>query len=131
MRGRRFRVINKTRQNCLAAEAEMPRSVFGRMRGLIGRSLKAFPPGIGLWINPSMGIHTFGMRFSIDVVYLDSRKQVIRLYRRLAPCRFAAVSMQASSVIELPAGTLGQTQTEVGDILEFLPCSPGSPDSTC
>lgn len=73
-----------------------------------------------------MGIHTFGMRFPIDVVYLNSQTQVLRLYRRLAPCRFAALSIRAKSVLELPEGTLEQTHTEVGDQLEFRPCSTAS-----
>jgi uncharacterized protein len=126
MRGRRFSVINKTRKICLASEAEMPRSTYGRMQGLIGRSFQSFSPGMGLWIIPSMGIHTFGMRFPIDVVYLDSQTQILRLYHRLAPFRFGAPMIRARSVLELPAGVLEQTHTEVGDVLEFRPCSTAS-----
>jgi hypothetical protein len=96
------------------------------MRGLIGRSAQAFSPGNGLWIVPSNGIHTLGMSFPIDVVYLDCGEQVLRLYHRLAPFRVAALMLKTRSVLELPAGILAETHTEVGDVLEFHPCSIAS-----
>ena len=89
------------------------------MKGLIGRSADAFSRGTGLWIVPSNGIHTIGMRYPIDVAYLDSKERVLKIYHRLAPFRLAALLLKARSVLELPAGTLEQTQTEVGDVLEM------------
>jgi uncharacterized protein len=91
------------------------------MKGLIGRSGVEFVPGQALWLVPSDGIHTIGMRFPIDAVYLDSNGRVLKLYRELAPFRVAAIKLKARSVLELPSGTLAQTHTEVGDILEFRP----------
>lgn len=88
----------------------------------MGRSLGEFPPGRALWIVPSDGIHTFGMRFPIDAVYLDSGGKVLRLYRELAPWRIASVIFRCRSVLELPPGTLDRTHTEVGDTLEFRAC---------
>jgi uncharacterized membrane protein (UPF0127 family) len=89
------------------------------MKGLIGRAAREFDPGNALWIVPSDGIHTFGMRFPIDAVYLDSRGRILKLYHRLRPFRIAALMPSAKSVLELPAGTLIRTHTEVGDVLEF------------
>jgi len=129
MRGEKISVQNKTRDVCLASEVEKPRSVFGRMKGLIGRSSEAFPPRMALWIEPSMGIHTFGMRFPIDVAYLNSRSQVLRVYHRLAPFRVAALMIRAKSILELPAGTLEKTHTDVGDVLEFSIC-PSAPTTS-
>jgi hypothetical protein len=91
------------------------------MKGLMGRAPEHFPPGSGLWILPSNGIHTFGMRFPIDAAYLDSHRRVVRVYKRLVPSRIAALSFRAKSVLELPAGTLEAARTEVGDELEFHP----------
>jgi uncharacterized membrane protein (UPF0127 family) len=91
------------------------------MKGLLGCSLKEFAPGRGLWIRPSDGIHTIGMRFAIDAAYLDSKGKVIKLYHELPPFRIATISLRTRSVLELPPGTLEKTQTEVGDILEFQP----------
>jgi uncharacterized protein len=89
------------------------------MKGLIGRRPEQFLQGRGIWIYPCNGIHTFGMRFPIDVAYLDSRKQVVRIYHALVPFRIARMMLKAKSVLELPAGTLESTQTQIGDELEF------------
>ena len=119
MRRELYSVINKTRGTCLASKTELVRSILKRMKGLIGRSADAFSQGTGLWIVPCNGIHTFGMRYPIDVAYLESKERVLRVYHRLAPFRLAALMLNAQSVLELPAGTLGETQTEVGDVLEI------------
>ena len=112
-------VINKTRGICLASEAEVAGTILKRMKGLIGRTGREFSSGCGLWIVPCNGIHTFGMRIPIDVAYLDSKNRILKLCHRLAPFRVASLVFRARSVLELPAGTLAQTQTEVGDILEI------------
>jgi uncharacterized membrane protein (UPF0127 family) len=91
------------------------------MKGLIGRTLQEFSQGGALWIVPCDGVHTFGMRFPIDVAYLDAQGQIIKAYHRLAPFRLAALSFRAKSVLELPPGILAQTNTHVGDVLEFNP----------
>jgi uncharacterized membrane protein (UPF0127 family) len=89
------------------------------MKGLLGQKAEAFTSGKGLWITPSQGVHTIGMKFPIDVVYLDKGHRVIHLSHSLPPFRIAAIRLRARSVIELPAGTLAQTQTSVGDVLEI------------
>jgi uncharacterized membrane protein (UPF0127 family) len=89
------------------------------MKGLIGRSPEHFPQGSGLWISPCNGIHTMGMRFPIDAVYLDSQKRVLRMYHALVPFRIASLVFKAKSVLELPAGALEITRTQIGDELEF------------
>ena len=91
------------------------------MKGLIGRSQQEFTPGRGLWIVSSQGIHTIGMAFPIDAVYLDAGGRITRLYHSLTPGRVAALNWKTRSVLELPAGTLEKTGTQVGDVLEFLP----------
>jgi uncharacterized membrane protein (UPF0127 family) len=103
----------------LASEVEVAETSWGRMKGLLGRKTDEFTFGKGLWIAPSQGVHTFGMSFPIDVVYLNAQHQVVHLYHSLAPNRIAALKLTARSVIELPAGVLAQTHTSVGDILEI------------
>jgi len=94
------------------------------MKGLLGRKPGDFTAGKGLWIVPSQGIHTIGMSFPIDVAYLDSQRRVIHICHELKPFRIAAIKAKARSVIELPAGTLAQTQTSVGDVLEIREIQP-------
>ncbi len=82
-----------------------------RMFGLLGRS--GLDAGGGLWIRPSSGVHTFFMRFRIDVIGLDRELKVIKLWRCLAPFRVTSVSVKMHSVIELPCGTIKRTETQV------------------
>jgi uncharacterized protein len=110
---------NRTREVSIAADVERTENSWARMKGLLGRSSDEFGTGKGLWISPSQGIHTIGMRFPIDAVYLDCEGRIIKAYHRLAPYRVAAVLLRARSVLELPAGTLERTGTEIGDFLEI------------
>ena len=114
-------VYNATRGVSLAAETEWAGSLWSRMRGLLGRSVRDFQPGKGLLISPSQGIHTIGMSFPIDVVYIDSKGHILRIYHQLAPFGIAAVMFRTHSILELPPGTLQRTRTAVGDVLEIRP----------
>jgi uncharacterized membrane protein (UPF0127 family) len=97
-----------------------------RLRGLLGRGADDFGNGAGLWIVPCHGVHTLGMGFSIDVVYLDRNCNVVHVESDLRPWRFAPVRMQASSVLELPCHTVAKTETNIGDKIEItLPSEPG------
>jgi uncharacterized protein len=113
-------VFNCTRQTLVAVELEVARSGWSRIRGLLGRSVEDFCLGKGLWIVPAEGIHTIGMSFPIDVAYIDADYRVIALYHRLAPFRIAALKLKTRSILELPAGALMRSQTQVGDLLHFI-----------
>lgn len=113
-------IFNCTRQTLLVSRLEVADGAWSRIKGLIGRSSADFKPGMGLWIVPSEGVHTIGMSFPIDVVYLDGKQRVIHLCHRLPPMRIAAVKWKAQSVLELPAGTLAESGTEVGDLLHVV-----------
>jgi uncharacterized membrane protein (UPF0127 family) len=75
--------------------------------------------GDGLWISPCEAVHTFGMNFPIDIVFLDRKRKVVKV-RESVPPRRIAVCLRAHSVLELPAGTVAVTQTAPGDVLEFI-----------
>ncbi len=113
------RAINQTRQTCLASELTLANTHWSRLRGLVGVSPSNFSNGSGLWIVPCRGVHTLGMRFPIDVVYLDRASSVIHMEQRLKPWRFAPVKLQAASVLELPSQTLEQTGTRLGDKIDI------------
>lgn len=82
------------------------------MVGLLNRN--RLNEGEGLLIDRCYGIHTFGMRFSIDVLFLDQNLKVIRVVPSLPPFRTCVVK-KAVYVLELPAGTADKTQTVAGD----------------
>lgn len=115
----KYFVLNRTRNTVPASELEVADSAWTRIKGLLGRREEDFRSGKGLWIAPSQGIHTIGMKFPIDVVYLDSEHRVLHVCHKLAPFRIAALKFKCRSVIELPAGTLAQTETSIGDVLEI------------
>ena len=88
-----------------------------RAVGLLTRS--GLEPGEGLWIRPSRGVHTWGMRFVIDVVALDDRGVVIDEVADLKPWRIRLPKAGTAGVLELPAGTLARCGTTLGHRIAF------------
>jgi uncharacterized membrane protein (UPF0127 family) len=111
--------LNRTRHAYLAQHLRVADTHWSRFCGLMGTNAGSFPAGQGLWIVPSRGVHTFAMRFPIDVIYLDSDKVVVHLEENLKPWRLAPVRLRATSVLELPGSTLRSTQTALGDEIEI------------
>jgi uncharacterized membrane protein (UPF0127 family) len=72
-----------------------------------------------LWLMPSKGIHTIGMKFPIDVVFLNRQAYVLGLIPGMLPYRISGVHLRGYSVVELPNGTIRKSQTEIGDQLEI------------
>lgn len=112
--------FNRTRTTYLATELVIARSHWSRFRGLMATGASHFRPGQGLWIAPCRGVHTFAMRFPIDVVYLDRERVVIHIEQGLRPWRLAAIRRLAASVLELPAGTVRNSQTVLGDHVDIF-----------
>ncbi len=119
----RLRVSNPTRGTVLATSMEVASTGSKRSKGLLGR--ERLSPGEGLWIRPCEAVHTFWMRFPIDLVYLDRKNQIRKLASEVPPWRLSAC-LRAHSVLELPSGTIRDTQTQPGDILEFSAASLAS-----
>ena len=111
--------FNQTRRTYLASQLRVAETHWSRFRGLMWTDVAAFGSGQGLWIVPSHGVHTFAMRFPIDVAYLDRNQVVVHMEQDLKPWRVAAVQMKAASVIELPSKTLQATGTSIGDSIEI------------
>lgn len=113
----RLRVSNFTRKTVLATHMEIADSGPKRSKGLLGRNQLA--PGEGMWIRPCEAVHTFWMRFPIDLIYLDRSRRIRKLVGSVPPWRLSGC-IRAHSVMELPSGTIRATQTQLGDALEFL-----------
>ena len=122
-----YQVLNQTRDTCLATNLDLADSPKAREKGLLGRDSRA--PGDGLWIVPCQAIHMFFMRFSIDLVYIDRKKRVRKVKSGVAPWRISAC-FSAHSVLELPVGTVHDTRTECGDLLQFSPAPSPDADSS-
>ena len=111
--------LNRTRNAYLATHVRLAATHWSRFRGLMATDATRFPAGEGLWIVPCHGVHTFAMRFSIDVLYLDGDRVVVHLEENLKPWRVAPVRIRAASVLELPGHTLISTPTAIGDEIEI------------
>lgn len=116
---RQFYVYNKTRETFVATETIVAADYFRRLIGLLGKTKRWAKSGRGLWIIPSRGVHTIGMLFPIDLVYLNKNKEVVHVEEHVRPFRISKVSLKTNSVLELPAHTIYLSGTKVGDQLEI------------
>lgn len=117
-----LRISNPVRGSVLGERIGIADTTLTRFVGLMGRGSLA--PGHGLLIKPSNGVHTLWMRFSIDVLLLDTQHRVLCVYENLRPFRITAINWKAASALELPVGTTAATNTRVGDILQLDPIIP-------
>ena len=118
-----LQVLNTTRGTVLATQLTKAHTAATRRKGLLGR--EEFLPGEGLWIAPCESVHTFFMRFPIDLVYLDRELKVKKVRHSVGAWRLSAC-FSAHSVLELPAGTAAAARTERSDSLEMTPASSSS-----
>lgn len=121
--------FNQNRQAYLATRLCIADSHWSRLRGLMGMRPVNFSAGSGLWIVPSHGVHTFAMRFPIDVLYLDEDRTVVHIEHNLKPWRLAPVRWRAASVLELPGATLAPTGTALGDKIDITLRPPRQADT--
>jgi uncharacterized membrane protein (UPF0127 family) len=85
-----------------------------RRKGLLG--LDGMPPGSALIIAPCSAIHTWFMRFAIDIAFVAKDGRVVKVKRALGPWRMSG-ALSAHAVVELPAGALSSARTDRGDVL--------------
>ncbi len=112
-------VFNKTRESFLSLNVAPADTHLQRLIGLVGRlRLKSDE---GIWVVPSQGVHTIGVLFAIDLIYLDEQHRVIHTVESLGTFRIGPVRRNCASVLELPTRTIYSSQTSVGD--ELLICS--------
>lgn len=109
--------VNVTRNAVLGARVSIADTPSSRMKGLLGHTSLA--PGEGLLIDPCNSIHTFFMKFTIDVIFLGRDGKVVRALHSVPPWRLTRMYFRANRVLELPAGTLKSTGTQAGDMLRF------------
>lgn len=113
--------LRNVRNACVIARAVIPAfEPAARRKGLLGRD--SFAEGSAMVIAPTNAIHTFWMRFAIDVLFVRRNGVVVKVRRSVPPWR-AIVGFWAYAVIELPAGTLGPDDVRVGDVLAVAPAA--------
>lgn len=117
--GKVLRITNKTRGTEIGGNIRLADSTVSRLVGLLGSA--PLQPGEGLLLRPSSGVHTFGMRFPIDVVTLDAGMHVLGVWRDVGRCRIVGLGWKTREVLELAAGSTHEGLLQVGDLLETRP----------
>jgi uncharacterized membrane protein (UPF0127 family) len=120
-----MKAVNMTRYALLGEKIGQACTVLARTKGLLGSG--ALRPGEGLWLLPCRGIHSIGMTYEFDAVFLDRDGRVVGAYRRFRRNRISRMHWRARGVLELPAGTIERTATQVGDLVEFQDGDGGIP----
>ncbi|MCC7154474.1 MAG: DUF192 domain-containing protein [Bryobacterales bacterium] len=110
-------IWNRSRGSQLASRATVADTSEVRRRGLLGRT--SLDAGQGLWIVPCEAVHCWFMKFTIDVLFLNKQKVVLKTRPSLRPWRMSAC-LRAHSVVELPEGMIETTGTSAGDQIEII-----------
>ena len=117
MASSRLRAHNRTRNAPLVAHGAVAASWWTRLRGLLGHA--PLKPGDGLLLRGENAIHTIGMAFAIDVLFLDRAGRIVHVIPAMPPLRLSPFVARAADVLELPAGIIAQTHTTLGDQIEL------------
>jgi uncharacterized membrane protein (UPF0127 family) len=110
-----MQIENQTRGQPLITRGELAGTFWARFRGLMGRP--SLQEGEGFILKGDKSIHTFFMKFPIDVVYADRTWRVLRLDPAMSPNRIGPIVPRAAYILELPVGIIQATGTAVGDQL--------------
>lgn len=110
-------IENFTQNTIIASDAVLAKTFFVRLKGLLGT--KKLDTGKGLVIRPCSSIHTVGMNYDIDVVFVGSDDNVLKVVNNMPANRFS-LCRKSSYVVELPAGTIEATGTTVGDKISLI-----------
>jgi uncharacterized protein len=120
-----YTVLNETRGSTIANRVRLASTSGTRRKGLLG--VTRLDENSGLWIVPCEAVHTFWMQIPIDTVFLDRKGRIKKIRANLKAWRLA-IDLRAHSVLELAAGVLEKSGTQVGDRLLFER-NPDLPDS--
>ena len=109
-------IKNKTQGTIVADRVRLADTFWQRLKGLLGTRI--LPLGHGLIIKPCNSVHTFGMDYPIDVLFVDGDHCIIKIVDNMLPGK-VSMATRSKYVVELPAGTGHRTACCVGDRLEF------------
>jgi uncharacterized membrane protein (UPF0127 family) len=109
----RLRALNHSRNTVLVEDGWVANTAWTRLCGLLGHT--PLRPGEGLLLRGEKAIHTIGMGFAIDVLFLDREGFVRFSIPAMSPFRASPFVSAAADVLELPSGTIVRTRTELGD----------------
>ncbi len=114
----KLQLENSIKGSVIVPKLAVAPSLWKRTVGLLG--IPHLQSGEALLLQPCTGIHTWFMRYSIDVLFLDKRGKVLRTVENLRPFRIAGPLLRARTVVEMAPGTLKHVSVKPGDILRVV-----------
>jgi uncharacterized membrane protein (UPF0127 family) len=112
-------VINLSKRTWIVSKVDQADSLMGRIIGWIGR--RTIDPECALWVRPCWGIHTFGMNFPVDVLFLERDHLVVEQLPNFPTNRISPFIFRAKSVLVLPVNSIEKSQTNIGDRIDITP----------
>jgi uncharacterized protein len=110
-------LVNLSNGNVLAEDLQEAYRFFKRLKGLMFTA--ELPIGRAMHLQPCQSVHTFFMKYDIDVIYLNKEMTIVEITHAMKPSKVGKLVKKAHSVIELPAGTVSATDTQVGHVLQI------------
>jgi uncharacterized membrane protein (UPF0127 family) len=107
-----YQLIEEGSGRVIVARLELARSVWKQTIGLLGR--RQLAADAGMWLEPCNSIHTFGMQFAIDVLFLDSSGRLLRAMDGVKPWRICWTVWKARAIVEIPEGSIALRNIQVG-----------------
>jgi uncharacterized membrane protein (UPF0127 family) len=114
-----MRLFNQTRGSLVLEDLKIASLPWQKLKGLL--FTKHLEKGRGLLLKNCASVHTIGMNYGIDLIFLDSRLNVVRIVKQLRPNRLSPWVGRASLVVEVPAGYCDEVPLSENDRLEIVP----------
>ena len=110
-----MKIYNSSQNKLIAGNVKIAKNFFSRTLGLLNK--KFLTDDEGLVIKPCCSVHTFFMRFEIDVLFVDKNNKIIALYEKVKPYKILPVHFKSFYVIELAEGSISRKGIKIGDII--------------
>ena len=117
MKNIEFKARNLTTNEIIADKVRIANDFKSRSIGLLNRS--SLGAGEGLLIKPCNAIHTFFMKFPIDVLFLDSNGKIVKIVRSLKPWKLCVPVIKGYMTLEIPDNSIDKINVKIGDLIEF------------
>jgi len=114
----KYKIFNLTKDNLFLDYVEVADKYFARLKGLLGRT--TLESGQGLVIRPCNSIHTVGMKFPIDVAFIDKNDKIVFIMEEIPEGKFSPIVKGAKYVVETRAGEIKDKSLEIGDIIQLI-----------
>ena len=113
---KRYKILNSSNDITLLEDASLADSYFTRLKGLLGKS--SLKDDEGLIIKPCNSVHTIGMKFSIDIAFVDKNNVIIHIIKDMVPGKLSSIVKKSSYVIESKGG-LFEGKVNIGDRVDI------------